>query len=175
MARRSRTTGPIKQTREFEPLGPGGAKPVILVVDDDWDICDAAKETLDEAGFETVCVSNGELALRHLGEHAAPAAIVLDLMMPVMDGWKFVERVRALPHLRDIPIVVLTAAGPHWGYPVQRVLRKPIGRSELVAALRAVVHASDRGTPPEHQQPAADAPTAQAIEVRRRVPKRAGR
>ena len=60
--------------------------------------------------------------------------------MPKMNGWTFVDRLRALPQLRDIPIIVMTAAGPHWGYPETRVLRKPIGKAELVAAVRGVVY-----------------------------------
>ena len=59
--------------------------------------------------------------------------------MPVMDGWTFFKHVQASPRLKEIPIIVMTAAGPHWGYPAARVLRKPVDREDLVGAVRAVV------------------------------------
>jgi DNA-binding NarL/FixJ family response regulator len=65
--------------------------------------------------------------------------LFLDLMMPGLDGWTFLQRMRALPQLLDVPIVVITAAGSHWGYPVSHVLRKPVGRNELVATIRTLI------------------------------------
>jgi CheY-like chemotaxis protein len=143
---RPRRKKPPNQTRELPvPVSTTG-KPVVMVLDDDWATCDAFKEVLEEAGFDTVCLANGELGLDHLAEHPAPTAIILDLMMPVMDGWTFVSRLRALPHLEDIPILVATAAGPHWGYPTSPVLRKPVGRNELILAVTKLVDAKLRRT-----------------------------
>ena len=64
--------------------------------------------------------------------------------------------------MRDIPVIVLTAAGPHWGYPATRVLRKPIESQDLVAAVRAAASAS---------YPAAPAPPASAVERLRAIEK----
>jgi CheY-like chemotaxis protein len=119
------------------------SRPKVLIVDDDWDICDAVKGVLDDAGFDTVCAENGARALDELAQSPAPDAILLDLFMPVMDGWTFAERMRSNPDLRDIPLIVMTASGPHWGYPASApVLRKPIYQNELVRVVRTVIAAA---------------------------------
>jgi CheY-like chemotaxis protein len=115
------------------------------VIDDDWEICDAVKDALDDAGFNAICANNGATALEYLGRNPRPDAILLDLFMPVMDGWTFADRLRGLPELRAIPLVVMTASGPHWGYPAPRVLRKPVMVHELLAAVRRAI-ADDGGS-----------------------------
>jgi CheY-like chemotaxis protein len=140
----SRRPEPSKQTRDLPVVRRSAGKPLVLVLDDDWETCDAFKEVLEEGGFEVVCLPDGMLGLEHLAQHPVPAAIVLDLMMPVMDGWTFVSRLRALPHLKEVPILISTGAGPHWGYPSSPVLRKPVGRNELLATLRTLIHAQTR-------------------------------
>ena len=121
------------------PPGVAERKHQILVVDDDWEICDAVKEALEDAGFDAVCAYNGASALEHLMKSPTPAAILLDLFMPVMDGWTFADRMRGFPQLRNIPLVVMTASGPHWGYPAPRVLRKPVLVTDLVNAVRRAI------------------------------------
>jgi two-component system chemotaxis response regulator CheY len=141
---------PVKPTTELPAFGSEGSGPVILVLDDEWAICEAVEEALASEGFATVSLTDGLRGIEYL-QHAEtlPAAIVLDLMMPHMDGWSFFDKIRAYPRLRDIPIVVLTAAGPHWGYPVSRVLRKPILTHELIAAVKGALEAK----PPPGEQP----------------------
>lgn len=78
------------------------------MVDDDPDILEALAEILEVEGFEVRRARNGQEALEQLGP-PAPKLILLDLMMPVMDGWEFVQR---LPHRHSgqaIPIVILSA------------------------------------------------------------------
>jgi CheY-like chemotaxis protein len=133
------TPEPVKRTREFDLPSSLTHRPSILVVDDDLDTCDVIQEVLNESGFRSRFALNGEAALRHLERHPETAAVVLDLMMPIMNGWTFVDRIRARPLLRDVPIVVITASAPHWGYPVTQVLRKPVGKHELLAAVRAAI------------------------------------
>ncbi len=113
--------------------------PDVLVVDDDEGICEAVCEILKESGFTAVAQIDGGRALEYLNSHPAPRAILLDLMMPVVSGWDFVQRLRASPTLKDLPIVVMTAAGPHWGYPTEHVLRKPLGYSQLIAAVQNAI------------------------------------
>lgn len=80
----------------------------ILVVEDDDDIRDSLKELLEEEGYQVDTAANGEQALNRLrGE--APQLILLDLMMPVMDGWEFAERIRGRPDWAQIPVIVLSA------------------------------------------------------------------
>ena len=68
-------------------------------------------ETLVEEGFEVEAAANGREGLERLRSGPRPAAIILDLMMPVMDGWDFRNEQLKDPVLREIPVVVVTAAG----------------------------------------------------------------
>ena len=139
MAQLTPPARPAKRTGEYGAPNPDISKPRILVVDDDWEICDAVKDALDDAGFDAVCADNGAQALEHLAKNPTPAAILLDLFMPVMDGWTFADRLRGMPRFSAIPLVVMTASGPHWGYPAPRVLRKPVVLNELLSAIRRAI------------------------------------
>ena len=130
---------PLKRTREYDVPAAIVSKPHILVADDDCDVCEAVKEVLDEGGFDTACVSNGELALAHLREQPATAVVLLDLMMPLMNGWTLFDRVRSIPQFAGIPVIVITATAAYWGYPTSQVLRKPMGRNELLSAVRSAL------------------------------------
>jgi CheY-like chemotaxis protein len=77
----------------------------VLVVDDDLSIRELLAAALEEDGYEVVPATNGQDALS-VCERWRPDVIVLDLMMPVMDGWTFAKR---LKERDDIPIVVLSA------------------------------------------------------------------
>ena len=81
---------------------------VVLVVDDDPDILEALSEILEAEGFEIRRARNGKEALERL-EPDPPQLILLDLMMPVMDGWEFAQRLKQRPRVSSIPIIVLSA------------------------------------------------------------------
>lgn len=82
---------------------------MILVVDDDPDILEALSEILEAEGFEIRRARNGKEALERL-EPDPPQLILLDLMMPVMDGWEFAQRMRQKPpEVSSIPLIVLSA------------------------------------------------------------------
>jgi CheY-like chemotaxis protein len=82
---------------------------VILVVDDDPDILEALSEILEAEGFEIRRARNGKEALERL-EPDPPQLILLDLMMPVMDGWEFAQRMKQKPAaISSIPLIVLSA------------------------------------------------------------------
>jgi CheY-like chemotaxis protein len=86
------------------------AKHKILVVDDDRDIREVLSETLADAGHDVVTATNGQEALEVLREGGpAPCLVLLDLMMPVMDGYVFLERRKQDPALAAIPVAVITA------------------------------------------------------------------
>lgn len=110
----------------------------ILVVDDDPTILAAVSEALDFEGFPVVTATNGAEALAVLDHKPRPALILLDMRMPVLDGWGFM---RALQDrgLR-LAVVVMTAAADarRWGHDVgaQAVLAKPFDLDELIAAVQ---------------------------------------
>ena len=82
------------------------------MVDDDADIRDSLREVLEDEGYEVACVGNGREALDHLkAASPRPCVILLDLMMPVMDGWQFRKEQKLHPEIADIPLVVITATG----------------------------------------------------------------
>jgi CheY-like chemotaxis protein len=123
----------------------------VLVVDDDWDVQDALAETLQDAGFQVTCATNGEEALTYLYAHALPDAILLDLFMPVMNGWDTVRAIRRNAEFNCLPVIIITASEPYWGYPSGRVLRKPIDAQKLVSTVRDAIAGGPTGpiTPPK--------------------------
>jgi CheY-like chemotaxis protein len=85
-------------------------RPLVLVVDDDDAIREALCDLLDYAGFATIGARHGLEALKVLAASAeAPTFILLDLMMPVMDGWAFCDSRRKSSALRDIPVIAISA------------------------------------------------------------------
>jgi CheY-like chemotaxis protein len=82
----------------------------ILIVEDDKDLRDTLRDALELEGYAAVSVENGRAALRHLATGAKPCMILLDLMMPVMDGWTFRQELLKDRSLAAIPVVVMTAA-----------------------------------------------------------------
>jgi CheY-like chemotaxis protein len=85
----------------------------VLVVEDDADILRAVVQVLQDEGYAVRAAENGRAALTALREPGAPrpCVILLDLMMPVMDGWAFRAEQLRDPALSDIPVIVLTADG----------------------------------------------------------------
>jgi CheY-like chemotaxis protein len=84
---------------------------LILIVEDDLDLARLLAEVLEAEGYSTAVAANGSEALDHLRSNDLPDLILLDMMMPVMDGWKFREEQRKLPALASIPVVTITADG----------------------------------------------------------------
>jgi CheY-like chemotaxis protein len=85
-------------------------RPLVLVVDDDEGIRDALREILEDAGFATVDARDGLEALKLLGKlTSAPTFILLDLTMPVMDGWAFCESRGRSRTLSEIPVIAISA------------------------------------------------------------------
>jgi CheY-like chemotaxis protein len=84
------------------------ASPVVLVVDDDRDIVDVLRRTLLSSGYSVICAYDGAEAMAAIAR-TRPHLILLDLKMPVMDGYQVIERVKTAEDTKDIPIVVMTA------------------------------------------------------------------
>lgn len=129
----------LRQVQGIAPIAaaPAGRRPRVLVVDDDEHIRGFVSLALLDEGYDIVTAANGALALERAVEYP-PDVIVLDLNMPVMDGWTFAERYRELP-VRHAPIVVCTAGAPTPAA-IERVaptayLNKPFDLGELVAVV----------------------------------------
>src|SRR3712207_6404701 len=86
----------------------------LLVVEDDQDIRETLQQALELEGYQVSTAGNGKEALDilHLADPPSrPHLILLDLMMPIMDGWEFLEKARSTNLLSGIPVVIVSAAG----------------------------------------------------------------
>jgi CheY-like chemotaxis protein len=112
----------------------------VLVVDDNEALRDNLAEALTLEGYEPTVAADGSVALRLLDE-AEFDVVLLDLVMPGVDGREVLARIRADPRLRPLRVIVTTGhSGPRAraGVPADAFLLKPFGVRELVAALRKV-------------------------------------
>jgi CheY-like chemotaxis protein len=108
----------------------------ILLVDDDHDVAEALSTVLADEGYDVATASNGREALMYLRSHTAPRLILLDVMMPVMDGYEFRVEQQRDPAIADIPVVVLTAGS--MGERVAELgvtahMRKPVDLDRLLS------------------------------------------
>ena len=126
---------------------------LVLVVDDDTDIRETIGSVLEDAGYAVATAANGEEALRYLRSHDAPKLILLDLMMPVMDGIEFRTRQRQDPALARIPVVVISADADHAAAYAARHLADFLVKPFKLAALLEIVSRHCVATPSETQVP----------------------
>jgi CheY-like chemotaxis protein len=109
----------------------------VLIIDDEEGIRETFRMALELEGYDVHAAANGKEALEALEQMRRPCLILVDLMMPIMNGWEFTAAVGNDAQLSTIPIVVVTAfADKAQGVLAHDVLRKPIS----LDALLAVVH-----------------------------------
>jgi CheY-like chemotaxis protein len=104
----------------------------VLIVEDDEPIRDAMRDVLEDGGYPTRCAVNGEEALKILAEEPRPQLILLDLMMPVMNGWELLRALRESATLARIPVVVLSALSAGAAPPGVPAVKKPINVQTLL-------------------------------------------
>ena len=112
--------------------------PPVLLVDDDAVVRRTIARFLTSEGFAVVEANNGLEALTYLRTGAGASVIVLDLRMPVMDGWTFRREQRLDPKLKEIPVVVLSGADAD-RFPeleAAEAFEKPVRISQVVGAIR---------------------------------------
>lgn len=118
----------------------------VMVVDDDDEIREALSDVLTDEGYEVVGARDGQQALQFLreGRVRRPNAILLDLWMPVMDGWQLRHELLSDSKLSDIPVIVLTAVRDQraQGLMVADILTKPVQLERLLGALAATTRGS---------------------------------
>lgn len=108
--------------------------PTVLVIEDDQDTREMLGRFLELEGFNVETAANGRQALERLGSGVRASVIVLDLMMPVMDGWQFrLEQIRDAS-LSHIPVIVVSAAGRDRidKIKAEAYLSKPVDLDELL-------------------------------------------
>jgi len=140
----------------IKSMDNGHRRGSILVVDDEPTIAEVVCRYLERAGYETRCAGDGRQALR-LAEEERPDLVVLDLMLPGIDGLEVMRRLRRLNERQRSSVILLTAKGE----PTDRVIglrlgaddyvAKPFSPAELVARVDAVLRRIDNS--PEREAP----------------------
>jgi CheY-like chemotaxis protein len=133
-------SGPLPSFSERFPDDFSGDdnQPLVLLIDDDLTVHDLVRRFLQKEGFRTVCAPSGVEGIE-MAQRLRPAVIVLDVMMPTMDGWSVLTRLKGDPEVREIPVVMLTMVdNKEMGFSlgVNDYMLKPIERASFVAILR---------------------------------------
>ncbi|HJT37629.1 MAG TPA: response regulator transcription factor [Actinomycetota bacterium] len=115
-----------------------------MIVDDTDDIRSLLRVALNVAGFETIEASEGPAALRMLATGPTPDLVLLDVQMPVMDGWQTLSEIRRSPATATLPVIMCTVKSRAedrlhgWELGCDGYLSKPFDIRELVEAVRSV-------------------------------------
>jgi CheY-like chemotaxis protein len=115
---------------------PDNERRTVLVVDDDFDLRQTLREILEDEGYVVDTAANGREALDLLHRSNPPRVVVLDLMMPVMDGWQLLDELKRDDALSAVPVVVISASktglrAPH----AHELLSKPLDYYKLITTL----------------------------------------
>jgi DNA-binding response OmpR family regulator len=131
------------QPSEIGPLdppdgtNPEAGLPLALVVEDDARAAELMRVQLEAMGFRVRRAASAEAALSLVGE-CTPDLITLDILLPGMDGWDFLSRIKDLPPWSNVPVVVVSVVADHeigLSLGASAVLQKPVGRSEFAHEL----------------------------------------
>ena len=126
---------------------PDVRMPSVMIVEDDRDTREMLARFLELEGFEVREAANGQVALEALHEHASTCVILLDLMMPVMNGWQFRKAQSSDPEIANIPVVVVTAAGAREQIPAidaDAWLSKPVDFDRLLQTIDPLCKRTER-------------------------------
>jgi CheY-like chemotaxis protein len=118
--------------RDDEPRKPDFR---ILVVEDDEDAREAMVALLQLKGYRAVPAGNGKEALDYLQRAPVPDLILLDLWMPVMDGWEFRHQQKQDPRLATVPVVVVTALSDRTDVDADEIIIKPVDVEHLLTTV----------------------------------------
>ncbi|HUT75423.1 MAG TPA: response regulator [Armatimonadota bacterium] len=126
----------------------GGRATKVLIVDDDDEVARTLQSMVERQGFEAVRAENGAVALQKV-QAERPDVILLDIVMPVMDGFQLLAVLRQMPEARDIPVIVLSVRSDDatvsaaWQGGATLYLPKPFSSRELMTVLRRVIAVAD--------------------------------
>jgi CheY-like chemotaxis protein len=107
----------------------------ILIVEDDEDAREAMVAFLEMKGYRAVPAGNGKEALDYLNRAPVPDLIILDLWMPVMNGWQFRQEQAKNPRLAKVPIVVVTALSDRTDVDANEIIIKPVDVDHLLTTV----------------------------------------
>lgn len=108
----------------------------VLVVEDEEDLRDMMREALEMSGYAVTAVEEGQQALDALARLEHVCVVLLDLMMPGMNGWDFVAKLRERPEYANVPVIIHSSAPDRAPAGVDSVLRKPLSLTNLLAVVK---------------------------------------
>ena len=108
----------------------------VLVVEDEEDLREMMRDALELSGYAVVTADDGQDALDKLGHIESLCLIILDLLMPVMNGWDFLTAMRKRSELMAVPIVIHSSAPGPAPPGVARVIQKPVQFESLLTIVR---------------------------------------
>jgi signal transduction histidine kinase/ActR/RegA family two-component response regulator len=133
------------------PLADAPLRPLALIIDDDRAVCDYLEHQLDREGYTAITCPNAKIGLE-IAARQRPHVILLDLVLPDLDGWEVMRRLKADPALHDVPVIItsiLDERGAALQAGATHFLPKPIQRARLLHALpaRGATHADTAAHP----------------------------
>src|SRR5437899_2340762 len=132
------------RTRRTDRESAAGSRPRVLVIDDDDGVCEILREALTDEGYAVATVPHGAAALDLVRYHQ-PAVIILDLRMPIMDGWSFAEQYRRLA--KPAASLILLSAVRDLEESAQRIgaaayISKPFELTDVVSKIERCIAAN---------------------------------
>jgi CheY-like chemotaxis protein len=107
----------------------------LLIVDDEREIRESLEEFFQEEGFTVITAANGAEALTRLQEAEAPCVVLLDLLMPVLDGNQVYEAMQREPRLTNVPVIVMTS-DPSRAPSGLLIMKKPMNLTRLLSTVQ---------------------------------------
>src|SRR5205085_2853510 len=131
---------PTEVREHHDDIGPGDR--VVLIVEDDAEFARTVHDTARERGFKGLVALRGDTGLA-LARELKPDAVILDMKLPVLNGWTVLERLKRHPETRHIPVHIVSAAGEDGRHDALRAgavafLKKPLGRAALDEAFGSI-------------------------------------
>jgi PAS domain S-box-containing protein len=130
------SSDPAGYRAHHSTIGKGAMTHTVLVVEDEQDLREMIRDALELNGYAVVTAEDGQDALGKIDDIEKVCLVILDLLMPVMNGWDFIHKLRQRSELAAVPIVVHTSAPGPAPAGVARVLQKPLLFERLLSVVR---------------------------------------
>ena len=151
---RATRAGRLRSAGAVDRTGGAGGQPLILAIEDDPSAAELLRVYLEDAGFATAIAPDGRTGIEW-ATALKPAAIVLDILLPDLDGWEVLQRLKGAEATRDVPVIVVSVVDDApLGIALGAVdyFVKPVGREALLGSLGLLtfttkVRTPDRGRP----------------------------
>jgi CheY-like chemotaxis protein len=108
----------------------------VLVIEDEQELREMIREALELNGYRVVTADEGQAALDAISNIENLCLVLLDLLMPGMNGWDFFDKLRALPGFADVPVVVHTSVPSRAPIGATRVVQKPLAFDRLLSVVQ---------------------------------------